>query len=450
VDNKRVVIIGGGTFSHVRNHLSLAAPAFGRTARVLNRICQESFSKMDVVPILTRMAGKNLNRHSAKLLAEIKDKDFDARLITNQDISILLDHLTQDDKTKIIFMSAALVDFDGQIGETISDKHATRLLTNDGETTMRLTPAEKIISKIRKTRKDIFLIGFKTTTGKSADEQYIAGLELCKRASCNLVLANDTVTRLNMVVTPEEARYGVSTVRERTLQELVEIAKLRSHLTFTRSTVVSGEPVPWNSELVPNSLRTVVNYCIEQGAYKPFGGSTAGHFACKLDDQTFLTSIRKTDFNRISEIGLVKVKTDGPDTVIAYGAKPSVGGQSQRIVFNDHPGYDCIVHAHVPIREGSEVPVVSQREFECGSMACGQNTSRGLKQFGNLSAVYLNEHGPNIVFHHSIDPKEVIDFINKNFDLSQKTGGFVSMEAIIASGNTPEMTTLETAERLLK
>ncbi len=37
----------------------------------------------------------------------------------------------------------------------------------------------------------------------------------------------------------------------------------------------------------------------------------------------------------------------------------------------------------------------------------------------------LDNHGPNIVFHESIDPQEVIDFIDENFELSQKTGGDV-------------------------
>jgi hypothetical protein len=172
----------------------------------------------------------------------------------------------------------------------------------------------------------------------------------------------------------------------------------------------------------------VVNYCIEQGAYKVFNGATVGHFACKIGDTEFLTSIRKTNFNDLAKNGLVRVKTDGPDTVIAYGAKPSVGGQSQRIIFSEHNDYNCIVHFHCPIKEGSEVPVRSQREVECGSFSCGKNTSDGLKRIGNLSAVMLDNHGPNIVFHDSIDPQEVIDFIEANFDLSDKTGGPVSLE----------------------
>ncbi len=348
---------------------------------------------------------------------------------TNQDVSNYLDKILSVNTTKIIFMSAALCDFDGMIGNVPSGKTTSRLKTDDlGKVYAALTPAEKVINKIRSIRKDIFLVGFKHTSGATEAEQYIAGLNLCKKASCNLVLANDEQTKLNMVVTPEEAKYHITTDRMSALYGLVEMAKLRSHLTFTRSTVVEGQSIPWDSDLVPSSLRTVVDFCISEGAYKPFNGITVGHFACKLDDQTFLTSIRRTNFNKLKEVGLVKVKTDGPDTVLAYGAKPSVGGQSQRIIFNDHKDYDCVVHFHSPIKEGSQVPQASQREVECGSHQCGKNTSDNLKKFGNLSAVYLQEHGPNIVFHHSIDPQEVIDFIKENFDLSKKTGGYVAVD----------------------
>jgi len=229
-----------------------------------------------------------------------------------------------------------------------------------------------------------------------------------------------------MIVTPEEAAYHVTTDRDLALRQLVDIAWYRSHLTFTQSTVIEGKPISWNSDLVPNSLREAVNHCINGKAYKPFNGSTVGHFAVKLSDTEFLTSIRKSDFNKLDEIGLVKVITDGPDTVLAYGAKPSVGGQSQRIVFKDHPGFDAILHFHSPLKANhrDSIPVVSQREVECGSHQCGKNTSNGLKQFGNLKCVMLDSHGPNIVFNKDIDPKEVIDFIEANFDLAEKTGGY--------------------------
>ncbi len=462
MDNKRVVIIGGGTFFDVRSHFALAAPAFGNTAKKINLLSYDIFDKFDIDLYLTMMAG---NQHWRMKTAEPDDFGRyretptgrtirqsvslkEPNLRTNDDINVLVDKLIKDDRTKIVFFNVAMCDWNGSIDhDTGEGKYGKRLSTHSEKyPVMTLTPAAKVITKIREKRKDIFLVGFKHTSGSTEDEQYIAALDLCKRASCNLVLANDTKTRNNMIVTPEEARYHVGKERDDILAELCWMAKNRSHLTFTRSTVVAGDPIPWSDERVPHSLRQVVNFCIVEGAYKAFCGSTAGHFACKIDDQTFLTSIRKTNFNDLNKTGLVLVKTDGPDTVLAYGAKPSVGGQSQRIVFHDHAGMDCIVHFHCPLKEKPRdlIPVASQEEFECGSHECGKNTSDHLKQFGNLKCVYLREHGPNIVFNRGVNPAEVIEFIRANFDLNQKTGGFVSLKSRLETKNT-----LEDAKELL-
>ena len=348
------------------------------------------------------------------------------KLITNDDVADLVKYLTNSHMTKIIFMNVALCDFDGEIDDVPSGKYADRLKTSNGNVVMKLTPTDKLLKSIRKTRKDIFLVAFKTTTGATEDEQYLAGLNLLKTNSCNLVLANDTVTRTNMIIVPEEARYEVTTDRDKALATLVEMTYKRSQLTFTRSTVIPGDPVNWNDASVPESLRTVVEHCIEAGAYRPFRGHTAGHFAVKVDDTTFLTSRRQTNYNDLSNIGLVRIESDGPDSVIAHGSKPSVGGQSQRIVFDEHPDVDCIVHFHSPKRSDSSVPVRPQQWLECGSHECGKNTSDGLEIVEDgIKAVYLDEHGPNVVFNRNIDPQKVISFIDRHFDLSQKTGGFV-------------------------
>lgn len=409
--NKAIHIIGGGTFSHVRNHLALAMPAFGTTARQILDYCNHYPDQdMDKFLHLTKMANYN------------------SPLVTNDDVMELVKTLVADLNTKIIYFNVSLCDYNGTIGDVPSGKYAERLKTSEGDQTMTLTPADKILSYIRKERKDILLVAFKTTCGATIEEQYLIGLNLLKKNSCNLVLANDTETRMNMIITPEEAKYHVTSDRKDVLWNLVDMVYYRSHLSFTRATVVDGNPIPWDSDMVYPSLRTVVNHCIEKNAYKPFNGATVGHFACKIGEKEFLTSIRKSNFNDLATKGLVRVVTDTDDTVIAYGAKPSVGGQSQRIIFSAHNDYNCIVHFHCPIKEGSLVPVVSQREYECGSHQCGQNTSDGLKRFGNLSAVMLDNHGPNIVFHNSIDPQEVIDFIDANFDLSDKTGGLVTLK----------------------
>lgn len=413
-DKKHIVIVGGGTVSHVRNHLALCAPAYGATAKKIYSLCREMIPDMHPTLHLTKMAGGD-------------------KLETNDDVAGLIRQAVSNPSTRVIFMTVAMCDYNGEIRVPVpvrGGKYGVRLKTETGNQSMVLVPAEKVLSSIRKERKDIFLVGFKTTCEADAQTQYLAGLDLCKRASCNLVFSNDVVYRRNMVITPEESRYHETEDRDEALCGLVGMTYLRTQLNFTRSTVVAGDRISWWSELVPSALREVVNFCISSSAYKPFNGVTAGHFACKLKDDMFLSSIRKSDFNDISKVGMVMVKTDGPDTVIAYGAKPSVGGQSQRIVFNDHPDLDCIVHFHCPILPDSKVPVVSQREFECGSHDCGRNTSKGLKQFGNVHAVYLDNHGPNIVFNKSTNPIEVINFIKANFDLAKKTGGYVSVTPV--------------------
>lgn len=432
---KTIHIISGGTMSPIATHLGLHARAFGTTGRKLQSICGYDIPELEVVLHETKMVtgGRDNERRNGTW--------YDGQLETNDDVKRLIRSLKNDLSVKIVFMPVALCDFDvknynrfaeepGSVQREIG-KNATRLKTSDGDIWLHLTPAEKLIPTVRQGRKDIFLVGFKTTDGVSEDEMYIAGLNLLKEGSCNLVLANDVKTKMNMVITPEEARYHVTEDRYEALKGLVEMAKLRSHLTFTRSTVIAGEPIQWEADIVPPALRKVVDYCIEQNAYKPFRGATVGHFAAKLAQDTFITSQRKTNFNDLKKIGLVLIKTDGPDTVLAYGAKPSVGGQSQRIVFNEHPEFDCIVHFHCPLSGWGKdgVPVVSQREYECGSHQCGQNTSRGLKLFrnGQIACVMLDQHGPNIVFNSKIDPQVVIEFIEENFNLTMKTGGYVTL-----------------------
>jgi hypothetical protein len=421
---KNIEIIGGGTVFHIRNHLALTAPAYGKTAKYIHDLCLThdawySKGKYKINLHLTKMAGGS-------------------SLETNEDVSKLLDTLISDNETKIVFFNPAIVDYEGTVTEnalvpdrigyysedrpTTSGKYETRLKTSAGPQKLLLTPAPKLLRKIRQERKDIFLVAFKTTCGATEDEQFLTGLHLLKTASCNLVLANDTKTRKNMIITPEQARYSVTTNRSEAIAELVAMAVARSEGHFTRSTVVEGDAIPWNSHLIPTSLRVVVDHCIQKGAYKPFNGSTVGHFAVKVNKTDFITSKRKADFNKLKNVGMVLCRAEGDEDVIAYGAKPSVGGQSQRIVFAEHPEMDCIVHFHCPMKFPAELSVRSQREHECGSHECGQNTSRGLREeVAGIKCVYLDNHGPNIVFNRNIHPYQVIEFIEKNFDLSKST-----------------------------
>lgn len=337
-------IFGGGTFSHVRNHLALAVPAFGTTAMAL----RNRFMDIEIAKFSRGEYDKFSDVEARVQLHLTKMADSSSNLVTNADVERKLDELIADPKTRVIIFNVALCDYEGHVvdpkgswmASTPSGKYETRLKTSEGRQLMHLTPAEKLIGKIRKTRKDIFVVGFKTTCGATSDEQYLTALNMLKANSLNLVLANDTKTRNNMIVAPEETRYCETTDRLDVLATLVDITNARSTNTFTRSTVIPGDTVPWNSPEIPDNLRKVVNHCIARGAYKPFRGATAGHFAVKISDTSVLTSKRKFDYNDLSNDGLVRIDYDGLDKVIAHGFKPSVGGQSQRIIFDEHPDAD--------------------------------------------------------------------------------------------------------------
>lgn len=458
MEARRFYIITGGTMVHVAPHFSLCAPAYGKVGVEILDVLQEMANEQDygvdsndIILLRTKMAlgTDELSEEEREVYAGAEVKFLE----TNEDLARVLDYLVTREDTAVIIMAAAVCDWqfrytvqktfgpnttsDGLEARTGSDfgKHATRLQTKHGEiSAATLEPTEKLIQNIRKHRKDIFLVGFKATTGMSEQEQYLAGLNLLKGASCNLVFANDVHEHRNMVITPEEAKYGVTKNRRSAIAQLCEMTLMRSQGTFTRSIVVDGPAVPWSDEAIPESLRTVVNHCIARGAYKPFRGSTVGHFAARGRKQNeILTSRRKSDFNNLAKDGLLKVELRDKDTVISYGGKPSVGGQSQRIIFEQHPDVDCIVHFHCPLRAGWErhgvpIPSRAQRPVECGSHECGTRTSEGLREVREgIKAVMLEEHGPNICFNRQTDPKEVIALIELLWDLDQKTGGPVEL-----------------------
>ncbi len=423
ISPRRIVILGGGTVMPVRNHLALCAPAYGATARALQTLFD------------AELGVQGLKDQYQVELALTKMADSRSKLETNDDVAAYVDQLVADPSVKAIIFNVALTDYKGQVGEVVSGRHAQRLKTSEGDQTLVLTPADKLIGRIRRERKDIFVVGFKTTTDYESDAQYTRALELLKRNSVNLVLANDTVRRNNMIVAPEETRYCETTDRGEVLAFLAKMTVSRMQNRFTRSTVVDGQAVPWSSEQVPPALREVVDHCIERGAYKPVLGKTAGHFAVKVGDNEVLTSIRKTNFNQLDEVGLVRIESEGDDRVIAHGFRPSVGGQSQRIIFREHEGLDCIVHFHCPVKPDAEdkalIPVKDQWPNECGSHECGRNTSRGLREVDlgdgdRLSVVFLDDHGPNIVFNRATPASKVMAFIDRNFDLASKTGGMLA------------------------
>lgn len=394
---KRVVILGGGTFEPVRNHFSLSAPAFGTTAVKLNTLIEGSEL------VLTKMADRN------------------SKLVTNKDVENYIDTLLEDENVGTIVLNVAFCDFKSKPIDGIDcGLHSDRLKTADGGFTLDLEPTDKVISKIRIKRPDIFLIGFKTTTNKSSEDQFLIALKMMKSTKCNLVLANDTVTRNNMVITPEETIYHETNNREDVLVGLSDMIKLRNNLTYNTSKFEKMDSIDIKN--APNTFKDVVSFLINNGGFIENNGNgfTPGHFCYKNSDNSFVSSQRKANHNLVFTEGMSLVEVNDDLFTVKGDRKASVGARSQWLVLEENPGFDCIIHTHNPLKDGSKLPITEQRPFQCGSLECGLNTVNNMGDFGNIKAVYLDKHGANILFKSNIDPKEVIEFVKNNIELGVK------------------------------
>lgn len=446
MNKKHMYIVAGGTINHIAPHFSICAPAYGTVGeQIYNSLISRYADDKEYKPILitTKMGGKPSAEQ--QILQDLAGID---KLETNDDLSKFIDYLISQPTTRGIIMAAAVCDWipeklqtDAKIIEEFG-KNTERLKTSHfvGETGnsihLTLGVSDKIINKIRKERKDIFLVGFKTTAGETAKNMYKAGLYSLKTNSANLVLANDIHNKLNMVITPEEYPYYFYH-RLDAIDNLCDMIVARSKLTFIRTAVKDNESLVSLQELsddnkIPQNFIPVLRFLIDNGAYKSFLGKTTGHFGCKVFGKEFksISSVRKRDHNKVFDEGVVPIYDTELSVVLAGGAKPSVGEHTQQKIYNElGDKVHSIVHFHCELRDEYKNKfhlkglVKEQKYFECGSKECAINTATGMKEIANIYCCHLDGHGPNIAFHKDTNPNHIIQFIEKFWDLNQKSGG---------------------------
>ncbi|MBK3779975.1 phosphopantothenoylcysteine decarboxylase [Paraburkholderia aspalathi] len=162
--------------------MALCAPAYGATARKLHAVLSASSIEHEVKLHLTRMA------------------DHTSHIETNQDVAGVLNGILTEPDARAIIFNVAMCDFSGQIQDVPSGKYAERLKSRGPlPVQMALEPTPKLLSAIKVIRPDLFLVGFKTTAGADEDGQRDAALRQIQETGADLVLANDTVTRSNLL-----------------------------------------------------------------------------------------------------------------------------------------------------------------------------------------------------------------------------------------------------------
>lgn len=210
-------IFGGGTVQHVRNHFALCAPAYGTFATELHQRLQGK----GLIAALRRHFGR-ISTTAQLHLTKMADRH--SKMETNEDVAERVKTVLGDPDTRAIIFNVALCDYSGQIGEVPSGKYATRLSSRDGQQLLRLTPADKVLKKIRSARPDVLIVGFKTTAGDTEEVQTAKAWRQIEETGVDLVWVNDTVTRVNMLVSSDTnvqtPPYGTS--RSDTMDWLVD------------------------------------------------------------------------------------------------------------------------------------------------------------------------------------------------------------------------------------
>jgi len=213
---KQIHIVGGGTVFHVRPHLAISAIAYGGTALKIAEECKRQFDskKYKVITHLTKMA--------------CADK---SSVETNEDVKNLLNQICQIPESKVLFLPVALCDFTGYIVESNivvqSGKEQPRLNSRNGNQTMKLAKAEKLIEKVKSKRSDILLIGFKTTSNIPETETIAKAQKLLNDSDCDFVFANDIYKRINVIVGKRNYTSEFYKNRNIAIKQLVQnVAKL--------------------------------------------------------------------------------------------------------------------------------------------------------------------------------------------------------------------------------
>lgn len=174
--NTKVVVIGGGTFNHISCHLALAAPAFGATARQLEKLYKGH--GVDVELVLTKMA------------------DHTSNIVTMQDLASKLVEIIDDRDVSVVVMNAAICDF-----EIDNPSEETRLSSSQDYPVILKGVTGKLIKTFKECRPDVVVVGFKTTHNAKWTTQVSKAALSMEANDLDIVLANDVGTKNNIILT---------------------------------------------------------------------------------------------------------------------------------------------------------------------------------------------------------------------------------------------------------
>lgn len=391
MNKKQVYVVAGGTHSQNSN---------------TNHICEIAFADEKIGEtlhsLLTQRFAENANceKVHTKQFSKHK-KGFET--CTNHELQNAFSHYVGPDR--IVVIAASLCSPDSSTPK---------------EKGIETRPyAEEAIAHIKGSSRETFVVAYKQTQCTSTEHQYKIALTFLRKTKINLVLCFDSQLQVWMVVAPEEATYHVTTDRMECFKGLVDMIWHRCQNTYVRTNVIVGDMIQLEkSSTISVEFKQIMNHCMANHVFKLCNGITVGHFAYKLNDEKFYSSIRKYDHRE--RVVMTEVRAS-EDKIICVGGKPSAGVQVQRMIFKEHPELNCVLHFHCPLLPSVSLPTTSQREFDCGSLECAKNTLQAMRKAEHIWVAYSENHGPTLAFNHS-HYREVMKFMDRHFCFDSKTG----------------------------
>lgn len=260
--------------------------------------------------------------------------------------------LLKDKPIDVAVMAAAVADYGmaAQEGKISSDKDKLELV---------LTKNPKVIARVKETKQDIFLVGFKLLAGSAITQEmidvaYRSGINNHANLTVlNSVSGGDLDNRCTVFITPEKGITSVTMPEiAPKLVELVSQRFSRSHF-HTKLTVIPQFDARLDEDIA--SFKKAVAELWQLNLFEPyFTGEDDCHFgfvAKRVSGNSFLTTTRASDKHHFTEKDLVLVTDSNWQTktlkVSSLGKKASLNASVPAKIFEERSETDWIVHAHV-------------------------------------------------------------------------------------------------------
>lgn len=261
--------------------------------------------------------------------------------------------LVSDPDTDVAVLTMAASDYG-------PEKVEGKISSSQKELTLKLTPLPKIISELKKSRKDIFLVGFKFLIDVPPDQLIETAYKSMLRDGQDLAVANVGRSGMRLgdmqtfIITIE--RGIVPVTREELPLKLLKMIEERFSRSYyrTQQTVLPELPLAPGVAAEFNADVKRLSQLALFDSYLAGDRREFGFVAKRCPEGTLITGRGSSKSQAdTSDLSLVTGldETQRVIQVSSTGKKASLNANIAHLIFSRRPEIDYIVHAHIPLAE---------------------------------------------------------------------------------------------------